>query len=233
MNKFIKSFLVFLFVFVLLSISCLYATWSYANEEAKEQNNNINYELSNWNVFYNNILNWDNIDTKITTGVNGDNIGTLGDGQTNYDGSNKNLRWTTWDEQSNGSKRRGEKAILELGFGSVYSLKEIDFYHFIDAGGCDFPEEIVLYYLNINNEYIKIENISITRNYSNEKRRSSDNVFVMNIDDVSTTFTWSYKGKCPISYYKFSESILAKGIKIEVKAKTNWYIGFTEIQFIQ
>jgi hypothetical protein len=191
--------------------------------------------LPNWDVFSSNHqIKWSDIDVGVTIGVNGNNAATLGDGKTNYDGSNNNLRWTSWDEASNGKEKRGELVVLELSFNNqVYSLREVDFFHFIDAGGCDFPEEITIYYLNSNDEYVKIENIYITKNYENERRRACDNVYVMDINGVSTTFVWSYKGTCPISYYKFPSSVLAKGLKIEVKAKENWYTGFTEIKFVQ
>ena len=161
-------------------------------------------------------------------GNSADNIKTVNDGSTNYDGSNTQYRWTSWSPDEND---RGLPVAMVIPWGESTTFDKIKLYHFIDAAGCDFPESIEIYYYDEElDDYVLIEDYTKTENWSNATRNRTTGVYTMNIDGESVTFSYSYKGTPPITTITLNESITTKGLKIIFNAKEDWFVGLLEIE---
>lgn len=179
-------------------------------------------------------------------GNSADNLDAIADGNTDYDGSDTQNRWTNWTSTTAG---RGESATINIQFTEETTIDAVKLYHFIDAnqnanryGSCDFPEAVSIYYYVENSEtgegeYVELTNYTTSKNYSNEQRRASDGVYQMTItnDDGTTenvTFTHNYSSTPPITALSFGESITTRGIQVVLDAKDNFFVGLMELELL-
>ena len=182
----------------------------------------------------------------VIEGNSADNLNSIYDGRTNYDGGNTQNRWTNWTSTTAG---RGEIATINIIFEEAATIDTVKLFHFIDAnqnanryGSCDFPSSVKIYYYaedteTGSGEYVELTGLTLTKNYSNEKRRSGDGVYQMTITDdsgksSSVTFTHNYKSTPPISSYELANAVTTRGIRVEIDPKDNFFVGLMELQVL-
>ena len=197
-------------------------TFSYVSSNIS--NNTLNSLL---NFSFNSI---DSNSLVFVDGNSADNIKTVNDGSTNYDGSNTQYRWTSWSPDAND---RGLPVSMVIPWDEDTTFDKIKLYHFIDAAGCDFPESIEIYYYDeTKDDYVLLEDYTTDENWSNAKRNNSTGIYSMKIDGTSVTFTYNYKGTPPITTITLDQSITTRGLKIVFNAKEDWFVGLLEIEVL-
>lgn len=164
-------------------------------------------------------------------GTSGDNIGAVYDNDTTFS-QDTSKRWTNWSSDSFG---RGEAVTLAFRWENTIYIDQIMMHFFIDAGGCDFPENIIFsYYDESLGSYVEINssNYVETRNYT-DAYRGSDSVYQIKFEGNSNYvgFYYDYTGICPCHTYTLKENIKTKIFKITLDALSGYFVGLTELQF--
>lgn len=176
--------------------------------------------------------------TAVVEGNTADNLAAIYNGAKNYNGNNTQLRWTNWS--SAGSNGEGEPATVNVIWEEARSFDSIVLHHFVDAGAgnasnnwarsCDFPEKVTIYYYDdAVGDYVELTGASVSKNYSNASRRTSDGVYSMTINGTTATFTHNYSGTAPATTYDFS-SITTMSLKIVLDPPDNYFVGLMELE---
>lgn len=226
MKKAFSSLAIILAMIFIVTISGVSAMWIYFGEGT--------YVDENFRFTYNYPDIWPSsgINT-LVEGNSADNIQTLNDGSVTYDGSNTKYRWTSWSANNND---RGSVVIMTILFSEQLTFDKLRIYHFIDAGGCDFPDSMTFEYYNLTSkEYTDLnegQDYSTTENWSNAKRDSRTGVYTMTINDQSVTFTYDYKGAAPCTTLTFDQPVTTNSISVTFDAKDGYFVGLMEIQVL-
>lgn len=169
----------------------------------------------------------------VIEGNSADNMDSVADGNSNYDGSNTSNRWTNWTSETSG---RGVPATISIVMNEKETIDSVKLYHFIDAnsnvnwyGSCDFPDNIEIYYYDDQlKEYLPIT-FTESQNWTNASRRARDGVYTMRINGTTATFTHTYRGTPPITTCTF-DAITTQALKIVLTPKANFFVGLMEIE---
>lgn len=178
----------------------------------------------------------------VIEGIDTNNLASISDGKVVFS-NDASQRWTNWTE--NASDRGSSSTLCILQDGQYFTFDRLVLHHFIDTGGCDIPEGVKVYYYDdaIGDYVLLLSDQSTTLNYNGDGFTKSSNyrsitrsggttgiATIRFTDGTSGTVDWRYKGKMPATTYTLDESITTKGIKIEIDAKANWFIGLTELE---
>lgn len=174
----------------------------------------------------------------VVEGNSADNLAAIYNGSKNYNGNNTQYRWTNWASSDSGDE--GEPATINIIWEEAQSIDSIVLHHFVDAGAgnrnnnwarsCDFPESVTIYYYDdAVGDYVELRGTTVSKNYTNASRRTSDGVYTMTIDGKTASFTHSYNGTAPATTYDFS-SINTMSIKIVIDPPDNYFVGLMELE---
>jgi len=183
-----------------------------------------------------------NENISVVEGIDTNNLATVSDGKVVFSNNNAE-RWTNWTENSSDRGKPSTLAIMQDG--NEFTFDTLVLHHFIDTGGCDVPEAVRVYYYDesVEDYVLLFEDARTTLNYSGDGftkssnyrsiTRSSGTTGIATIrftDNTSGTVDWRYTGKMPATTYELDSSITTRGLKIEIDAKANWFIGLTELE---
>ena len=226
MKKFSSRIALLLALVFIVTISGVSAMWIYYGEGSYAE------EPYDFTFRYPDIWPQSGINT-IVEGNSADNIKTLNDGSVTYDGSDTKYRWTSWSPDD---KDRGSVVVMTLLFAEALTFDKLRIYHFIDAGGCDFPDSMSFEYYNLTSKnYTNLnegQEYSTTENWTNAKRDSRTGVYSMTINDQTVTFTYNYKGAAPCTTVTFDKPITTNSISVTFDAQDGYFVGLMEIEVL-
>lgn len=159
--------------------------------------------------------------------VSSDNILTLNNGDTNYDGYDTSNRWTNWSSDWT-TRTDAKTASIIFEWDDPCSLSQVNVYYFIDNYATRVPSAVYLYYKNLNGEWVSIDDVKETKNYK---------LFRNQVSFINRTpWNGNYKGVAPASFFVINQQITdATAIKITLEAQTynsayNYCVGLIETE---